>query len=146
MTISLAARDPHVIDGLATGNSVCMGPIIKIVIAPVPGRPSTYTASVGDWLVCRATNMPFLDAARALISEGQHPESILVMRHEGSDADALRAPLGIAARLSVEENVHGPIFRRFRMASPSAVAPPSIAAKEAKRPQTTRPSLGRLEG
>jgi hypothetical protein len=37
------------------------------------------------------------------------------MRHHDSEVDALRGKVGIAARLSVEENRHGtPAFRPYR--------------------------------
>ena len=41
--------------------------------------------------------MPFLESARALITEGIAPCEMLVMRHDGRNIDAMRAPIGKAA-------------------------------------------------
>jgi len=67
---------------------------------------------------------PFLDSARHLVDAGFDPDAVLIMRHDGADHDALRARLGTAAGLTVEESAHGPIFRSFRNAPQSAVAAP----------------------
>ena len=44
----------------------------------------------GRWVVKRSTT-PFCDAARVLLAEGVRPETVLVMRHEGSPHDTLRS-------------------------------------------------------
>jgi hypothetical protein len=42
-----------------------------------------------------------LDAARTLLGQGYSPDTILTMRHEGSQTEALRAPIGTAAELVI---------------------------------------------
>jgi hypothetical protein len=71
-------------------------------------------------MLCNS-RQPFLDAARRLIEQGYDPATMLVMRHAGSSIDSLRAPLGVAACLTVDEH-HG-VFARWKPFSPSAVSP-----------------------
>jgi hypothetical protein len=66
--------------------------------------PGRFTASVDGRVVVESSRQPFLDAARALIAEGQHPDTVIVMRHDGTVTDALRARLDAAARLTVDES------------------------------------------
>jgi hypothetical protein len=73
------------------------------------------------------SRQPFVDSARRLIEIGHDPNSTIEMRHLGASQFALRAPLGVAAALAVEEAAHGPTFRRYRMASLSAVEAPGVA-------------------
>ena len=60
-------------------------------------------ASVGGRVLVRSSRQPFLDAARVLVGEGHDPGMVISMRHGGSAVDALRAKLGVAARLTVNE-------------------------------------------
>jgi hypothetical protein len=46
---------------------------------------------------------PLLGAARVLLAEGIAPETVLQMRHGGSDTVALTATVGVAAGLRVDE-------------------------------------------
>jgi hypothetical protein len=58
---------------------------------------------------------PFCEAGRALLAAGcDDPSTSIVMRHAGGDADSVRSTVGAAARLTMEESPHGPIFRRYR--------------------------------
>jgi hypothetical protein len=104
---------------------------LAIVVSPVPARPGHFAARLdGDSKVLCTSRAPFLDSARVLLAEGHDPTISLVMLHDGAAEFALRAPLGVAAQLAVEETAHGPVFRRHRIAPPSAVAAPRIAAQE----------------
>jgi hypothetical protein len=73
------------------------------------------------------SRQPFLDAARVLVERGYDPSALLVMKHLGSDNVALRAPLGRAAKLTVEEGPHGPRFVGGRTDLKTRVAAPTIA-------------------
>jgi hypothetical protein len=66
----------------------------------------------GGAFLC-TSRQPFLEAARALIAMGSHPDVVLVMRHAGSRVVALRATLGVAARLTVDEH-NGTRFARWK--------------------------------
>src|SRR5256885_1365763 len=66
---------------------------LLIVVEPV-GR-DRFSARLDGRLLLQSSRMPFLDAARALIAEGINPSTVLVMRHAGSEVDALRARLGV---------------------------------------------------
>jgi hypothetical protein len=80
-----------------------------------------------DQVLVQKSRQPFLDAARVLVEKGYDPNVLLVMKHLGSDIIALRAPLGKAAKLTVEEGPHGPRFVAFRTGPRTSVAAPSIA-------------------
>jgi hypothetical protein len=73
------------------------------------------------------SRQPFLDAGRVLLEKGCDRNVLLVMKHEGSDTVALRAPLGKAAKLAVEAGPHGPRFVAFRTGPKTRVAAPPIA-------------------
>jgi hypothetical protein len=49
-----------------------------------------------DEVLVQNSRQPFVDAARVLVEKGYDPNVLLVMKHEGSDIVALRAPLGKA--------------------------------------------------
>jgi hypothetical protein len=89
---------------------------VVILIEPVDRR-DRFAARLDVRLLVKSSRTPFLDAARALIALGFHPDSTLVMRHTGSEVDALRARLGTAAGLTVEDCPGGskpPRFVRYR--------------------------------
>jgi hypothetical protein len=97
-------------------------PKLKIVVTPVPRPPGYFTARLdGTSIVLCTTRWPFVECARRLIDLGHDPEGRLEMWHAGADAFCLRAPLGLAAKLTVEESAHGPVFRRHRTPPQSAV-------------------------
>jgi hypothetical protein len=81
----------------------------------------------GRWIAKRSTT-PFCDAARVLLAEGVRPETVLVMRREGSPHDALRSTVGAAAGLTVADDTGGkPAFRTrkpYDAGSAVAVASP----------------------
>jgi hypothetical protein len=89
---------------------------IVVFVSPIrnsPGRFWATLASTDELLVCSSRH-PFVDAARTLIEKGYDPTLTLEMKYAGSNLVALRARLGKAARLSVEEGVNGPRFVPFR--------------------------------
>jgi hypothetical protein len=79
-----------------------------------------FNTYLGDRLLCSSSRTPFVDAARALIAAGHDPEATLVMRHRGSNHDALWAKLGYAATLTVS----GSQFALFRGELPTAPQKP----------------------
>jgi hypothetical protein len=91
-----------------------------IIVSPKRVRdkravPSVYDARLfGQSEILCSSNTVFLDAARCLLNGGRAtPDDTLIMQHDGSKTDALRAPVGVAARLSIEERVGGPHAVRF---------------------------------
>jgi len=60
-------------------------------------------ASLDGRVLVQSSRQPLLDAARVLVGEGHDPSVMVAMRHAGGTADALRAKLGVAARLTVAE-------------------------------------------
>jgi hypothetical protein len=86
---------------------------LVIVVSPVADRPGVFEASVDGRVLC-ISRTPFFAAARKLITEGYDAATAVVMRHSGSDTDCLRAPLGMAAKLTVEDSCSTPDFRRWK--------------------------------
>ncbi|WNJ91765.1 hypothetical protein [Bosea sp. 685] len=78
-----------------------------------PTKPGYHTTSyiVTDFdgaHVC-TSKTPFYSAARALLKQGHDPLAVLYMHTDASPNWSLRAPLGRAAKLTVQENAaHGP--------------------------------------
>jgi hypothetical protein len=100
--------------------------VTAIVVHPVADKPAFFGARLvdGDRMFA-PSRTPFCDAARQLLDLGCDPAAVLVMKHAGSAVESLRAAIGVAAALTVEESAHGPVFRRWRTGSPSAVEAPS---------------------
>src|SRR5580692_139103 len=92
-----------------------------VVITAFPLGASQFEAWCGGQLIVASTREPLLDGSRALLAAGHDPDTIAVMRHAGSDVDALTARIGMAAQFYVEESAHGPVLRSVRKASPGAV-------------------------
>jgi hypothetical protein len=103
-------------------------PRLAIVVVPIKGKAAHFEAWLeGGVLLISASRQPFVDAARVLIALGSDPNAVLVMRHAGSDAIALKAKLGVAAGLAVEEGPHGAWFVPHRMGAKTRVAASPIA-------------------
>jgi hypothetical protein len=94
--------------------------------------PGKFNAFRSDEQIARATTTPFCCSARALIKRGVPPKTILVMRHRGSTTESLRAPINVAARLTVREDRCGPRFDVWKAvplrAADVPIAPPDKAA------------------
>jgi hypothetical protein len=70
--------------------------------------PGRFDARLGDRLIVERSRTPFFESARVLLGEGlAAPGDMLEMRHDGSEHVALRAAVGVAAKLTVSE-VSGP--------------------------------------
>jgi len=78
-------------------------------------RPGIYAATLEGYREPIVTSsQPFLDAGRALLARDYTADARLVMRWKNHVADALSAPLGVAARLAVREEPVGFVkFRQF---------------------------------
>jgi hypothetical protein len=89
--------------------------MLIIIVAPALKPPSRrrsgegefdagrFMASLDGRVLVQSSRQPLLDAARVLVGEGHDPGAVVTMRHAGSTTDALRARLGVAARLTVAE-------------------------------------------
>jgi hypothetical protein len=82
-----------------------------------------------------------------LMRAGIAAETVITMRHAASTTDSLRARLGEAAQLTVEEGPHGPRFRRRQCAletgvAGSPVSAPDLPARGIVPPSTPRSSAG----
>jgi hypothetical protein len=84
-----------------------------ITVEPVD-RLAHFRVRLGERLLLDGSRQPMCDAARILIAEGANPDAVLAMRHAGHADDALRAKLGAAAGLVVEEHPAGVRFARYR--------------------------------
>jgi hypothetical protein len=94
-----------------------------IIVTPAAGRPGAFAARLeGDSTVLVVSRAPFLAGARKLIAAGYPPDAVFMMLREGAKGFDLKARLGKAAKLTVEESAHGPVFRTVRDGPSSAVA------------------------
>jgi hypothetical protein len=67
----------------------------------------------GEDRVVVRSHQPLLDACRALVAASLDPETRIVMRHLGSEKDALIAKVGAAAKRRVKEDNGPPRFRTW---------------------------------
>lgn len=96
---------------------------LTIIVTPAAGRHGAFAARLeGNSTVLVTSRAPFLASARKLIAAGYPRDAMFMMRHEGAKEFALKARLGKAAKLTIEESAHGPVFRTVRDGPPSAVA------------------------
>jgi hypothetical protein len=108
---------------------------ITIIVSPEPRNPAHppqrarfVTAVECPERALGAFSNPLCSAARVLLSEGVQPETVLRMRHAGSDTIALTATVGTAAGLDVREEtgdgkprfVEWKPFKRSKLGWPAA--------------------------
>jgi len=67
-------------------------------------RGQLFDGKVGDRFLVRRSTTPFCDAPSVLLTEGVKPDTVFVMRHANSAADALRSTVGVAAELTVSDD------------------------------------------
>ncbi|WP_293854452.1 hypothetical protein [uncultured Alsobacter sp.] len=89
---------------------------ITVIKTKNPTRFTAINAATGERLVTTAT--PFFDAARYFLRRGARPSTPIVMRHQGSDEIAMRSTVGAAARLTVKDSPHGPVFVKWKPFNP----------------------------
>ena len=98
------------------------GVALTIVLSPAPSGIGRFEARLdGDDRVLCVSRTPFFDVARELLADGYDPDTTLIMRHAGSGTNSLRAKLGTAASLTIEETDYGPKLRRWKPFSTLAV-------------------------
>jgi hypothetical protein len=93
---------------------------IKIILAPVNRRGRSSALLPDGTVLVVSSRQPFLDAARMLIAAGYDPDSWLEGWRPGATAFALRARLGIASGLTVDET--RTVFAPWKPFSQSAVS------------------------
>lgn len=91
---------------------------MNIIVKEV--SPSLFSATLDGDELCRS-RQPLFATARVLSGRGVPPETELTMTHAGSTIVAMRATVGAAAKLRVEEGEHGPRFNTFKPFDASAV-------------------------
>jgi hypothetical protein len=94
----------------------------QIAITVNPDKHGRYRAYVeAEQEPLCVSRQPFLDGARKLLARGHDRRTMLVMRWAGAKEWALRGPLGVAAKLTVDE--HNGTFAKWKSLSRSAVPP-----------------------
>ena len=122
-----------------------------LITVSLDGNRGRYQAYLGGQqeLLC-VSRQPFLDSARKLLGFGHERRTLLVMQWTGSKGWALRAPLGVAAKLTVDE--HNGVFAKWKPYSRSAVPPgnansartvPNRRAAKKPIPESTAEESGR---
>ena len=105
-------------------------PANRFCIAVVALAGGHFSAALADsTLLVRSSRQPFVGAARELLRRGADPDTNLTVMHSGSATVALRAQVGTAAGLTVDETGR-PRFRRWKAYCPRGVAPPIEPAGE----------------
>lgn len=106
-----------------------MKPATKITIskAGYGKRGQLFNSSVDDRRIVSSSTTPFVDAARVLLNEGIHSDTPIFIFHEGCSYYSLKSTVGKAAKLTVIDRGHAPIFRPWRALSAVPVEP-SVAA------------------
>ena len=114
---------------------------LVIVVKPITlGRFQAVLAG-NDELLAASSRQPFVDSARVLKAKGNDGNTLLIMKHLGSDSAALKARLSIAARSTVEEGPNGPRFVPFRTGpKPRVAALPIVSGVPAAATSGPRPS------
>ena len=82
-----------------------------ITITVIPLGAGQFEARCDGEVIVVRTRQPLLDGARALLDAGHTPDTVAVMRHAGSDVNALTALIGVAAAYYIEESAYGPVLR-----------------------------------
>jgi hypothetical protein len=79
-------------------------------------RSGRYKAVLADGTVLlKSSRQPLLDGARALLAQGIDPETVLVMARKSTGTESLRAKVGDAAKLTVQEGDRvGPRFVKWK--------------------------------
>jgi hypothetical protein len=82
----------------------------------VGGREWWRVERADGTLVKARSKQPLLDGARALIAVGENPETLVTMRHAGSEVDSFEPiSLAQAARLTVrEDDVVSAKFKKWK--------------------------------
>jgi hypothetical protein len=93
---------------------------IKIILAAVNRRGRSWASLLDGTVLVASSRQPFLDAARVLVDKGYDPDCWLEGWRAGATVFALRARLGIAAGLTVDETRTG--LATWKAFSSSAVA------------------------
>lgn len=98
---------------------------IRLCEVTPSGVPGEFSATVNGELLVWSSRTPYTDAARVLIKEGADSNSILILRHAGSDVNAMTGKLGLVAKLAVREgNTEQPRFSPWKPYPSRAVASP----------------------
>ena len=87
-------------------------------------HPNAFDARLAgsDAVVC-VSETPLFTSARVLLARGMaQPDDTIIMRHAGSEYDALRAKVGVAAELTIAETGSGPRRIKYRPYSGPSVA------------------------
>ena len=106
---------------------------IKIIIESINKRGRSRSLLPDQTVLVGSSRQPFLDAARVLVAAGYEPDGWLEGWQTGATAFALRAQLGIAAGLTIDET--RTIFAPWKPFSPSAVSP---SIRHSEIPATTQ--------
>ena len=88
---------------------------LLIVIEETSQRRGKFSAHLPDGRkLLSSSRQPLLDAGRVLLAEGIPPDPRIAMQHKGSATIAMTSTVGVAAKLTVEEESDGPRFRKWR--------------------------------
>jgi hypothetical protein len=121
--------------------------VFAIIVSPRRTRdkraaPNVYDARlIGEEELLCSSNTVFLDAARLLLSSRRaEPDDVLILQHAGSNTQALRASIGDAAKLTIEERDAGPHIIRFARWKPMGALPKTSAVRHRNMAAVSAPA------
>lgn len=132
----------------ATADGVSRPSTVVLVVSPATNADAVGAYSKrgplfdgrGDGqVIVERSPTPFCRGARRLLDLGHDGNAVLVMEHAGSDAVALRAKLGAAAKLRVGDNRGAPEFRAWRQ------RPEGLEHRTPPSAQSERPAQRHVE-
>jgi hypothetical protein len=97
--------------------------VIDVVLRP-KATPGLFGVEISGTVLIESSRSPICDAARELHALGYRDDSLLVVRHHGSDVVSMRGPLWAWRRLTVREDRNGPRLVRWEPFSLRRVSPP----------------------
>jgi hypothetical protein len=119
------------VNAISAGSPTNVGTKIYVYLEPLDQGRSR--AVLADGTILAVSRQPFLDAARALGAAGHAPEVLLIGCRKGEAGWSLRAPLGVAEKLTVDESKT--CFALWKPFPPSAVGSPVRFSDEPATPQ-----------
>ncbi len=86
--------------------------MIEVIVSPLPRSRFRLIIEGKDY---GTSNTPLFTAARLLLAEGRHPDTVLQMRHAGSSILSMKGRIGKLAGLTViETNARRPSLGRYK--------------------------------
>ena len=119
------------------------GGVISLVVSPAGAGLFAARLDGSNEILC-VSNTPLFSACRVLLARGlAKPDDVVVMRHVGADAIALRARVRVAAGLTVEDRPSGQKIGLAKYRPRTNAVTPRIARTASPVPDQPRGQIRR---